>query len=41
MGKDYLKGKSKPDYEILDFYDLLAILRRDFGVEVNSEFQNP
>ncbi len=28
------KGKSKPDYEIRDFYDLRSILREDFGLSL-------
>ncbi|MHC4943718.1 MAG: TIGR02253 family HAD-type hydrolase [Planctomycetota bacterium] len=31
----FAEGKTKPDYEIHDFYDLLAILRRDFGMAVD------
>jgi putative hydrolase of the HAD superfamily len=32
----FAEGKTKPDYEIHDFYDLLAILRRDFGMAVGG-----
>ncbi len=28
------RGRTKPDYEIRDFYDLRAILRQDFGVPI-------
>jgi putative hydrolase of the HAD superfamily len=31
----FTEGKTQPDYEIHDFYDLLAILKRDFGVNVS------
>jgi len=29
----FADGKTMPDYEIHDFFDLLAILKRDFGLE--------
>ena len=33
----FVEGKTKPDYEIQDFYDLLAILKRDFGLKVEED----
>lgn len=30
------KGRTKPDYEIKSFYELLDILRKDFGIHVRS-----
>ncbi len=30
----FTEGKTKPDYEIQDFHDLLAILKRDFGLSL-------
>ncbi len=32
-----LEGETVPDYEIEDFYDLLNILKRDFGVRLPGE----
>ena len=31
----FSEGKTKPDYEIQNFYDLLAILKRDFGLKAS------
>lgn len=39
--KTYLAGKTEPDYEISDFYDLLVILKRDFDLQLDSEFPKP
>jgi FMN phosphatase YigB (HAD superfamily) len=37
---DGAEGTTKPDYEIQDFHDLLAILKRDFGLDVEAAGKN-
>lgn len=33
----FSEGKTKPDYEIQNFHDLLAILKRDFGLKTDHD----